>query len=245
MVVTINLAGGFGNNLKQYIVGCLIAHIKNTNLQINQHYHSICNKDSMNSIYQIIKHDFSKPLPFNLTLISELRNDVSFMYSPFKKSEIFQIRDFINKYYLNWTSYIPSFELTDDDIVISLRLGMKSKELAINSPYLYEYPKGLRIPFSFYENILNQHFNKRIIICCDDFENEFLLQFQKYPNIVLAKENTLIQFQLLKKAKFIISPQSSFSHMAILLSDQQQIGYIFQCFPNNIKILTINEYLNS
>lgn len=245
-MITVNFSGGFGNNIKQYIVGCLIAKIKNKRIKINNHA-KLINPDSMNSIFNIINNDMNSipNIPINLTLLGKLKNSVCNMESPFDMKDLYKIREYINENMFNWENYEIPFELTDNDIVISLRLGMNN-EVVRNSPYLKEFPDGLRIPFTYYSNILDKHLDKRIIICCDDFDNDFLKQFEKYSNIVLAKENTLIQFQLLRKSKFIISPHSSFSHMAIFLSEQEkQDGFVFYCDKNCIKSLTISEFINT
>ena len=248
--INIHLSGGFGNNLKQYITGCLIGNLKKKDVNIIKHYHPISNEDSMKAIYNIKrKNKDDKEIPINLSIVNPLVETLKGMYCPFKLSELYELRFFINENYLDWEKYPLPFELTNNDIVVSLRLGMNN-EVVKTSPYLKEYPDGKRIPFSYYEEIIDKEMeidnNKRIVICCDDFNNEFLSNFDKYPNIKLVRENTLIQFQVLRHAPFIISADSSFSHLAILFSNiQEQKGYVFYCAKNNLVTYIVEEFITS
>lgn len=243
-MITIKLSGGFGNNLKQYYIGCLIANIKKDKLKVHKHHHRISHPDSMSSLYKIMKGDVTNELPINMTLKKSLSSIVSGMDSPFYLSEIYSIRDFINQHYFNWDAITLPITVTDNDIIVSLRLGMKG-EVVKNSPYYHEYPKGLRIPFTYYSNILDQYdTNRRIIICSDDFNNtKYLNQFNKYPNIVLANYDTLTQFQIMRMAKTIVLPNSSFGRGAILLSDTD-IAHVLLCEKDGIKELSLEEYVN-
>jgi hypothetical protein len=237
-MITVNYSGGFGNNIKQYIVGCLIANKYNRKLNIKKHSHKISHQDSMLGIYKVSNPVLNKKIPCDLIEICPIKTVVNDMYCPFNIKDIYYIRNFITDTYFNWPQ-IP-INITDNDIVISLRLGMDN-EVVKPSPYSQEYPNGLRIPFKFYKDILDKHHQtKRIIICCDDFNNDFINEFNIYPNTLLAKYNTISQFQIIKQANFIISPHSSFSHMAILLSDATNT-FIFK-IENGIKILSREDY---
>ena len=120
-------------------------------------------------------------------------------------------------------------------------------EVVKNSPYFHEYPKGLQIPFSYYSNLLDNYLldnsERRIIICCDDFNNkEYLKQFEKYSNICYADYDTLTQFQIIRNSKTIILPNSSFGRGAILLSNVKDL-HLWLGEKDSIKDYSLDDYL--
>lgn len=245
MTIYINLSGGFGNNIHQYIVGVIIASKRKENVMIIKHYHAVTNEDSMLSIYKVIKDNVNCSKDCNWVNTIEERDyrvEIKDMYFPFKYQEIYKNRENILKSYFNWDKIELPIEIKETDIIVSLRLGMLNREVVANSPYLYEYPKGYRIGFKYYKEVLDKMCNgekgndKRIIICCDNYEDTFINNFDSYKNVILAKYNTLVQYKILLSANILISPDSSFGITAMLLSNAKETKVFKVVIDEGIKV---------
>lgn len=237
MTIIIQFSGGFGNNIQQYIIGCLISDIKNEDIKLIQHYHPISHIDSMTSIYKVINKE--RKIIIN-SKEKILKNKVSDMYFPFSFEEVYNVRNEILNNYFDWNIVKLPFNIEETDIVISVRLGMNN-EVVANSPYLEEYPKGLRIPYKYYKEVLDKYKKNRKIICCDDFSNKFLDNFKEYGNVFWMKYNTLIQYKAMLFSNILISCHSSFSHTAMLLSNAKET-YIFDIKDNGISIKSKEDF---
>jgi hypothetical protein len=130
----------------------------------------------------------------------------------------------IIKDYLNFNNIIyPDLDetnpfVTPEDIVISVRVGGGITEH--NSFAFSDSPGSLRIPFEYYQKAIPL-FGKynRLLICSDNYESDYLKQFN-YPNIIfLTNFDTLQQFKLILDSKRVIASNSSFSIMASIISD--------------------------
>ena len=126
--------------------------------------------------------------------------------------------------YLNFNNIIyPPVDdqnqfVTPEDIVISVRLGGGITEH--NSFAFSDSPGSLRIPFEYYQKAIPL-FGKynRLLICCDNYDSDYLKQFN-YPNtIFLTNFDTVQQFKLILESKRFISSNSSFSIIASIMTD--------------------------
>jgi ADP-heptose:LPS heptosyltransferase len=106
-------------------------------------------------------------------------------------------------------------------IVLSLRLGMGENEISNPSPF----ESDLRLPFEYYKNaiqfFLNNNFIDTLMICSDNYSDDYLNHFKEYTNlnIVLCNElNTLEQFELIVNADYFISSNSTFSLIGATLN---------------------------
>ncbi len=110
-------------------------------------------------------------------------------------------------------------KINPETIVISVRVGMGNSEV---NPVAFSNIQGsLRIPFSFYRKAI-EFFGKydKILICCDNFESDYLSQFSIFERCYYMKNlSTLDQFRLMVFASRIISSNSSFSLMAAVISN--------------------------
>lgn len=231
MIIYVELNGGFGNHLLEFCAAKIISEIKSVdNIYIKTNYlqsdENSQKKDTRSSLAKIIDKKYFT----NTTCYNGLRltfdnfstildnNENLLIYSPCIPFSI--ISKYKEKIKYEWLS-LPKNDkiiINEDDIVISLRLGMGIHEVA------NVYENIHRLPFTYYKNALNSVKYNRIIICSDNFEDPYIKQFDCY-NPIYAKYNTLEQFVLIMNAKKIISSNSTFSIFASVLSDADIIYY--------------------
>jgi hypothetical protein len=247
MVIKCNLQGGFGNHMMTYMLACILA-VK-FNMQIELNSNSIANDklyqryDTRNTIFSVVNNDFicktgniktklsvnsvSEYLHLlkreyiceNITLRIIHIDDMSF----FKKN-IHNIIHFFN--FPALSTDLSRLVTNDKTIVLSLRLGMGENE---ESPNVFQ--KDLRLPFTYYKkaiyNVLEKHEIDNIIICSDNFKDNYLENLNEFRdyNIIYLNSNTLEQFLVIINAKFFISSNSSFSIIASLFNESGNIYF--------------------
>lgn len=248
-MIELILKGGFGNHLMTYFLACILAD-KYKDFDFILNIQSINNSkelDTQTTIYKIIKNinlinNSDKNYKNIINIINpecylNIYNNYYDKYDKYDKYIINLIHINDMDFYLKNINVIKKYltfnkiENNNNSIVLSLRLGLCKNEVVVPSPY----ENVLRLPFEYYKKSIEYFREKNnsidnLIICCDDFNNEFLENFKKNiegVNITLYNKNTLEQFELLINAKNFISSNSSFSLLAILFNDYNIIYPIF------------------
>jgi hypothetical protein len=238
-MIICNLTGGFGNHLLCYFLGCILAEKLNKKIYINSN--AIKNdslsqrKDTRETIYKVvniqyISNKFYKNKDVKINSFEEYLNILNRKLDDYLLNSNFII-DIIGadslSFYIDYLDIIKKYIIlnnrkNENSIVISLRLGMGTNEVAQPSPFENE----LRLPFEYYKKAIeyftsiNKNINK-LIICSDNFTDDFICNFKIYNNlniIFCSDKNTLEQFEYIVSADYFISSNSTFSLVGAILN---------------------------
>jgi hypothetical protein len=182
-----------------FLINTQTNEIKNCfSIKNNIEFELACNDTSENIVHQFCSVDHLNWYVQNLNLLKE-----------FVK--------FDNLSYPSLDNDFPC--VCSEDIVISVRLGGSITEQ--NSFCFSDNEGSLRIPFEYYKKAIDFFGNyKRILICSDNYDSDYITQFNLYPNIIFLKNfNTLEQFKVILDCKRFVSSNSSFSIMGSIFSD--------------------------
>lgn len=241
-MIICKLSGGFGNNLLNYGLACVLSNKYNLKIKIISN--AIINdnlkqrNDTRTTINKVINYNYiTQEINNNITvvvseeqqfynLLKDLDKSKNYLLSIIGTNLKFYTQNIdILKQYTNF-NYSLSFPNT---IIVSLRLGMGLNEVAgHSSPFKHD----LRLPFSYYKNSIdyflnqNEYINK-IIICSDNFEDNYLQNFyntyNKFDIVEYSEKNTLEQFNVLINADYYISSNSTFSLLACVFNSKGSV----------------------
>jgi hypothetical protein len=280
--------GGFGNHLLAYSSAIILSQYAKGSIFIYDNAipndGDIKRNDTRTTIQKIIKNqpsgNYSEGLPIidlhihtvqDYTRIHTLLKESCINTSQYTRIHIHTITVMhLNEYYLHRTLILehlklptPVIDLQPSDVVISFRLGMGTSETC---PEVFTGKH--RIPMAYYNKILHmlyeKEFIKRIIICADNFTDPYIKEFislsiRDGTKVIYADYNTFDQFQIILNAKTVISSNSTFSVMGILLTnadnvymplfpetntifnDIHEINYILDIDPQKYHYITVNE----
>jgi len=254
-MIICNLQGGFGNHLLCVSLAMILANKYKTKIRINGNGNGInvFSKDTRNTIFKfinknIIANENENYNHKNITInnkneyygaLNNYNYNFNYIINCVHVDELNIYKDnidIINNNILINKTFDYDYENT---ITISLRLGCKG-EAVYPSPFQNE--ESVRLPFNYYKiainNIIQQNINiNTILICCDNFEDEFIKQFEIYKksdfNIIFNKKDTYHQFCDIINSKYFITSLSSFSLWGVLLNNNN--CYV-PCFNHNLSI---------
>lgn len=167
-----------------------------------------------------IKNNIEFQLACNNTFENIVHQFCSIDYLNWYVQNLNSLKEFVKFDNLSYPPLHDDFpSVYPEDIVISVRLGGSITEQ--NSFCFSDKEGSLRIPFEYYKKAIEFFGNyKRLLICSDNYESDYMDQFNLYPNIIFLKNfNTLEQFKVILESKRFISSNSSFSIMASIFSD--------------------------
>jgi len=236
------LRGGFGNHLLNYGLACVLSHkyslkikivsnsVKNDNLEQRN--------DTRTTLQKIVNYDFITEDEINNSNLINITNEQQFynLLENLDKSKNYSLNiigtrlEFytknidILKVYTKFNYFIND----KNDIYVSLRLGMGLNEVAGHST---PFKKHLRLPFIYYKKSIDYFIEKnnnikKIIICSDNFQDNYLQNFYntyKQIEIIEYKKNTLEQFTALINAKYFVSSNSTYALLACVFNTKGKV----------------------
>ena len=249
MQIQVTLQGGFGNHMLAFFASILLARKTRAKIVLNSNEipddQDVRRKDTRSALSQIIKWDCldhsdsdnKKKSIGNIKLCNVSAYYLLLSNPKISNIEMSLITIYIDDYEYNRSIFRDYIDLTlferrnlgseidilESDIVVSMRLGMGSAEV---SPTVFSQNGVNRLPFTYYATILDtlDISDRRIVICSDNFDDGYISKMSNdYPNVVLAKTDTLGQMSFMLQAKTIISSNSSFSIMNAILSDAKNV----------------------
>lgn len=252
-MIICNLSGGFGNHLLCVALAIIISDKYNIKIKIigNGNGLNDFSKDTRNTIFKIINknivanenHNHKNIIINNKTEYYEALNNYNYNFNyiinciHINELNIYKDNiDIINNNILINKTFDYDYENT---ITISLRLGCKG-EVVYPSPFSDE--EAVRLPFNYFSQGINTIKKNNpnintILICCDNFEDEFIKQFEIYKksgfNIIFNRKDTYNQFCDIINSKYFITSLSTFSLWGVLLNNNN--CYV-PCFNHNLSI---------
>ena len=240
-MIICNIQGGFGNHLLCVTLGVILAEKFDTKIYIyNKNGDGIndFSKDTRNTIFKVINNKILTNNINNNNNRYVINNSNQYYdilnnnYSPKLNYVINTIHigdlniykeniDIINNNLLLNKQLDYEFENT---ITVSIRLGVLG-EVVFPSPFQCE--NSSRLPFAYFDSGINTIKKNNpnintILICCDNFDDEFIKQFEIYKksgfNVIFNKKDTYHQFCDIVNSKYFITSLSTFSLYAILLN---------------------------
>jgi hypothetical protein len=252
-MIICNTTGGFGNHLLCVALAIIISDKYNIKIKIigNGNGLNDFSKDTRNTIFKIINkniitnenHNHNNITINNKTEYYEALNNYNYNFNYIINcihiNELNIYKD--NIYTINNNILInKTFDYDyENTITISLRLGCKG-EVVYPSPFADE--ESVRLPFNYFSQGINTIKKNNpnintILICCDNFEDEFIKQFEIYKksgfNIIFNKKDTYHQFCDIINSKYFITSLSTFSLWGVLLNNNN--CYV-PCFNHNLSI---------
>ena len=267
-MIICKLAGGFGNHLLCVSLGIILANKWNTKIKIIGNGEGIndFSKDTRNTIFKIINKDIliedNKKISRRKRVIIINKENYYNIFNNFNINHDYIIScihiDDMNIYRQNIhiiNTYLIINKFFDYDydntITVSIRLGREG-EGVYPSPFQDE--EAYRLPFEYYKDGINEIMKKKdnittILICCDNFDDKFIKQFEIFENnittVIYNKKNTYYQFCDIINSKYFISSLSTFSLWGVLLNTNNRYVPFYKNSSNIVKYDKDEFYKNS
>jgi len=212
-MIEVKYLGRLGNNLFQYCFGRILAEnlgfklkadpisgFPNTNTKIDGYDYSTYPTQTLNGQVVDLKSILQNKTKRKIVVEGFFQRYE--YYKPYK--------DIIRNDWL-FTDKQTTEQVNKNDIIAHIRRRDNGQEVNL-----------FFLPFSFYENVLQEANYDRLFICTNDLSDPFISQFKKF-NPIFRQVSPLEDFQFIMSFNKIIQSQSTFSWWTSFLSNAQEI----------------------
>lgn len=260
-MIEINVSGGLGVRLFQYVFGYILSTLKNESLQIiesddykknyeNETKRKYSEFDNVKIIFPNIKNTIKKKNNY-LNKSKVIRGHIHNIQEllKYKGKIIIKGSGFQNyKYYKNHKHLIKKIleipkekliKLNDNDVVIHYRLGdtkieTLKKKVRHNEKYIgYHYHQNMSNDY--FINILSKNNFNKVYVVTDSPNDKCIKTLTSKINCEIISKNMYYDFLFLVSAPNLIICHSTFSWWAAFLSNAKKIYMPKTNFNKNIK----------
>lgn len=207
-MIQVHYTGTLGNNMFQYAYARVLA--EHTNMRLVAPYilgfPRTYDEVGRTSLPVTTKISRAEPID-TVNTAGGIKMHGGFINYPVLKPHKEQIRQWFE------LDVEPPIVPEKDDLVLSIRRTWNG------------YPEALCLPFSFFDNLLQNVVFYNLYIASDSLSDPFFDQFKKYDPILLDKYSGIEQFAIIRAANKMVLTPSTFCFWAAWLSDAEEIYF--------------------
>lgn len=240
--------GRLGNNIFEYLVAkifqkmyhgelCLLENFPNTQVIIIDEQKFMILENEWKRRYEDNKtKNLNEEEWFELFSIEELKNKNIYLGGYFQRFFLLNVfRNYIKGLFSKDNQELIYGSLRVCDFLNCKNVIRPEKEIVMHirlDDFAFAGPTSNIMLSEFYENFIQKYPECNFTIVCDKVSRAndilYLNRLSKYPNVSFHQKSIIEDFYYLMKSEYVISSNSTFSYIALMLGDAKKV-----IFPKN------------